>query len=344
MFSEKVIIDQNPALLIQKFLTTKAYSQVGILVDEHTANLCYPKIKDSLPSHKLFQVPSGEENKTLYSCTLIWQKLTDNNFDRHSLLIILGGGVLGDMGGFCAATYKRGIDFVLMPTTLLGQVDASVGGKLGIDFQHFKNHIGVFQEPVCTLISTEFLGSLPHRELRSGYAEVIKHCLIADSHMWEVIRKKPLENQDWEELITHSVKIKYQVITEDPREKGLRKILNFGHTIGHALETYFLKTPKRLFHGEAIAIGMIAEAFIGEKKGLLTRDELSQITGYLVQIFGKEELPHDLSTIIGLANQDKKNKGDRIYIALPKTIGKAVWDIEVTKEEIEKSLNYYQTV
>lgn len=343
MFSDKVRV--GPAAhLVQSFLKDKDYSQVGVLVDEHTTSLCYPKIKELLPNHALFQVPSGEEYKTLATCELIWQQLTDHRFDRHSVLIILGGGVLGDMGGFCAATYKRGIDFVLMPTTLLSQVDASVGGKLGIDFHHFKNHIGVFQEPVCTLIATEFLSTLSNRELRSGFAEIVKHCLIADKAMWGVIQTEPLENQNWEALVTHSVKIKYQIVTEDPREKGLRKILNFGHTIGHALETYFLKTQNKLFHGEAIAMGMIAEAFIAAKKGLLTQNELSQISSYLVHLFGKEKLPEAFDEIINLVGQDKKNRGAKMKLALPNSIGKAVWDVEVTQEEIAESLTYYQSI
>jgi 3-dehydroquinate synthase len=260
------------------------------------------------------------------------------------LLIIVGGGVLGDLGGFCAATYKRGIDFVLIPTTLLSQVDASVGGKLGIDFQHFKNHIGVFQEPLCTIIATEFLITLPYREIRSGFAEIIKHCLIADEAMWQNIKQLPFEDQNWEELITHSVKIKYHVITEDPKEKGLRKILNFGHTIGHALETYFLKTQNRLFHGEAIAIGMVAEAFIASRKGILNTHELDQISNYLIQVFGKKNLPTHFTEIIQLAEQDKKNRGDKIILALPNKIGKAIWDVEVTKGEIEEALRYYQSI
>jgi len=343
MFSDKVVIG-SPAEFVKSFLNNKNYSKIGVLVDKHTSLLCYPKIKDLLPAHHLFQIPSGEENKTLTTCTVIWQQLTDYSFDRHSLLIILGGGVLGDMGGFCAATYKRGIDFVLIPTTLLSQVDASVGGKLGIDFNNYKNHIGVFQEPVCTLIATEFLSTLPQRELRSGFAEIIKHCLIADKEMWDEIRTQPLQNQNWEALVSHSVKIKYKIISEDPREKGLRKILNVGHTIGHALETYFLNTPNKLFHGEAIAIGMIAECFIATKKGLLNQDELNQISNYLIQLFGKEKLPENVDDIIDLAGQDKKNRGNKIKVALPDSIGKAVWDIEVTKEEIAESLAFYQSI
>ena len=190
------------------FSGLKDYSQIAVLSDSNTIKYCYPFIQSYLPKHQVIEAQAGEEHKTLDTCTLIWQKLTDLNFDRHSLLIVLGGGVLGDMGGFCAATFKRGIDFILMPTTLLSQVDASVGGKLGIDFNNFKNHIGVFCEPQSTIIHAPFLKTLPERELRSGFAEVIKHCLISDELMWQIIRQKELGEQDWETLVKHSVDFK----------------------------------------------------------------------------------------------------------------------------------------
>jgi 3-dehydroquinate synthase len=270
----------------------------------------------------------------------VWQQLTDFTFDRHSLLIVLGGGVLGDLGGFCAATFKRGIDFLLMPTTLLAQVDASIGGKLGIDFRHYKNHIGLFQEPVTTLIATPFLKTLPERELRSGFAEVVKHCLISDRGMWDIVRSRSLAEQDWEGLINHSVEFKYSVIQQDPRENGMRKILNFGHTIGHAMEAYFLSSGNRIFHGEAVAIGLMTEAFIAFKKGLLPEHDLNQIMPYLRQIFGRVDLPENRNALVRLMAQDKKNQGKRILMALPKGIGEAVWDVEVSEIEILESLDF----
>jgi 3-dehydroquinate synthase len=289
------------------------------------------------------EIPAGEENKNLETCAQIWEQLTAHQFDRHSLLLVLGGGVLGDMGGFCAATFKRGIDFLLMPTTLLAQVDASVGGKLGIDFNQYKNHIGVFCEPSATLISPAFLRTLPPRELRSGFAEIIKHCLISDKRMWNGIRTRTLEQQQWNELIAHSVAFKKQVIDKDPREKGLRKILNFGHTVGHAIESYFLNSTNRLFHGEAIGIGMIAEAFIASKKKMISKDELKEITDYLNQVYPKVKLPESAKSILTLMLQDKKNKGNKILMALPEGIGQARWDVEVSQEEIEESLKYYES-
>ncbi len=341
MLPGHIVIESNPSKALSEFLVKSAYSSICVLVDEHTEALCYPLIEKSLPQHKVIRVKSGEEFKDITTCSLIWQQLTDLTIDRHGLLIILGGGVLGDMGGFCAATYKRGIDFVLMPTTLLSQVDASVGGKLGIDFQHYKNHIGLFQEPVSTLICTDFLNTLPARELRSGFAEVIKHCLISDAAMWNKVRINSLDNQDWKSLVMHSVEFKWSVVEVDPKEKGLRKILNFGHTVGHAVEGYFLGKGNRIFHGEAIAVGMLCESYLAYKKDLLNKEGLDHITEYILKIFGKIEIPQLNEPILAGMLQDKKNKGNKILMALTKGIGKAVWDIEISEEEIKSSLTYY---
>jgi 3-dehydroquinate synthase len=330
----------SSTLSLPKDLILK-YTKIGVLVDDNTIVVCYPLLKALLPAHELIQVPSGEAHKTLATCESIWQRLTDKGFDRHSLLIVLGGGVLGDMGGFCAATFKRGIDFVLMPTTLLSQVDASVGGKLGVDFGSYKNHIGVFQLPVTTLIATDFLKTLPTRELRSGFAEIIKHCLIADKKMWGAIQNRPLDEHDWVKLVRHSVKIKSVVVKKDPREAGLRKILNFGHTIGHALEGHFLKTGNRLLHGEAIAAGMVIESHIAFKKGFLKVADLQDLTKYIMAVFGKINIPENAQWL-PLMKQDKKNKGNTILMAMPKPIGKAIWDVAVSEKEIREATDYYR--
>ena len=341
MLPSHIVIDPNPSKSLSGFLLKSSHSSICVLMDEHTEVYCYPLIEKSLPPHKIIRVQSGEEHKDISTCSLIWQQLTNLTVDRHGLLIILGGGVLGDMGGFCAATYKRGIDFVLMPTTLLSQVDASVGGKLGIDFQHFKNHIGLFQEPASTLICTDFLNTLPVRELRSGFAEVIKHCLISDKAMWDKVRINTLANQDWKTLVKHSVEFKWSVVAEDPKEKGLRKILNFGHTVGHAVEGYFLGKGNRIFHGEAIAVGMICESYLAHQKNLLSKESLNQLSEYILKIFGKIELPINYEPIMEGMMQDKKNKGNKILMALTKGIGQAVWDIEIREEEIKSSLAHY---
>jgi 3-dehydroquinate synthase len=340
----QISIQNNPSELLTPFFVNSQYSAVAVLTDANTYTYCYRLIQSLLPPHSIITIAAGEEHKNLESCKRVWEKLTDLHADRHSLLVVLGGGVLGDLGGFCAATFKRGIDFVLMPTTLLAQVDASVGGKLGIDFNQFKNHIGVFCEPVATLICPTFLNTLPERELRSGFAEIIKHCLISDKAMWDVVRAKSLSDQDWATLIPHSVTFKKSVIDKDPREKGLRKILNFGHTVGHAVESYSLNSGDRLFHGEAIAVGMIAEASIAEAKKMITRNELSEISRFVKLIYPKVILPSSFDEIIKLTAQDKKNKGNKILMALTLGIGQARWDVEVSPGEIEASLNYYQQV
>jgi 3-dehydroquinate synthase len=270
--------------------------------------------------------------------------MTDNELDRHSLVINLGGGVIGDMGGFCASTYKRGIDFIQIPTTLLSQVDASVGGKLGIDFQGLKNHIGVFQIPNIVLIDDVFLKTLPYSELRSGFAEIIKHCLIMDGKKWDEIRRKDFEEQDFKDLIAHSVNIKQHVVEADPTEKGLRKILNFGHTLGHAIETYFLGKPKlHLLHGEAIAAGMICEAFLSFKRGMIDQKTLENIEEFIFSVYGKATITaSDIEPIIALTAQDKKNKGKEVRFSLLEEAGKCGYDISVSKAEMKRALEYYR--
>jgi 3-dehydroquinate synthase len=345
MLPDNIRFTDQPQEELTRFLQEKKYSQVALLADENTHTHCYPRLEKSLPPHSLLTVPAGEEHKTLDTCITIWQAMTDKKLDRHAALIVLGGGVLGDMGGFCAATYKRGIDFILVPTTLLSQVDASIGGKLGVDFNHFKNHIGVFQLPALTLLCSPFLKSLPESELRSGYAEVIKHILISDASLWNTIKTKSLNEQDWPHLIRHSVAFKASVVTEDPREKGLRKILNTGHTIGHAFESYFIALNKRYLHGEAIAVGIIAEAFISRQRGLLTIPELDSIKSYLLSIYGKLPLTKDdIEEISKLVIQDKKNKGNKILCVLLDGIGRARWDEEISLEEVKEALSFYQAL
>ncbi|PWJ43970.1 3-dehydroquinate synthase [Sediminitomix flava] len=326
------------------FSPLEAYSKVAVIVDENTLENCYPIVKEFLPEdHLLIQVKSGEEEKNLQTCTHIWQQLTDEGFDRKGFVLNLGGGVIGDMGGFCASTYKRGIKFWQMPTTLLSQVDASVGGKLGIDFHKYKNHIGVFQIPDQVLIFPDFIKSLPQREVRSGYAEILKHALIADGSHWKKITQKGVYEQDWTDMIPHSVGIKSDVVDQDPKENSLRKILNYGHSVGHAIESYLLDIPERkLLHGEAIAVGMICEAFISTKKCSLTDSELSEVTAYLLQEYGYPTISEsDFSAIHSYLLQDKKNESGKINMSLISKIGKAEYDQFVNWEEVEESLKYY---
>lgn len=329
---------------ISDFLQTANYSKIIVLADSNTRRHCYPTLKSLLPKHLLVTVEAGEQHKNLITCEKIWSDMTSAQLDRHALMINLGGGVIGDMGGFCAATYKRGIDFIQIPTTLLSQVDASVGGKLGIDFQGFKNHLGVFTQPKKVLIDASFLQTLPYVEMRSGFAEVVKHCLIADASKWEVIRKRDFEEQNWPDLIAHSVEIKKKVVAEDPTEKGLRKILNFGHTIGHAVETYFLSKPpkQRLLHGEAIAAGMVMETYLAYRKKMVNLQTLEQVEEFIFSVFGKASLTiDDVPIIITLAQQDKKNRGGELRFSLLNALGSCSYDIKVTEAEIRQAVAYY---
>lgn len=345
MLPDNILLSSNLTKDLQDFLHKKNYSSLAVLVDENTYRDCYPLMQDVLPPHFIIQVKSGEGEKNINTSVTIWQAMTEQALDRHACLLVLGGGVLGDMGGFCAATYKRGIDFILIPTTLLAQVDASIGGKLGIDFNHFKNHIGVFQQPILTLLYDGFLTTLPVSELRSGFAEIIKHTLISDESMWREIASKTLLAQDWKRLIKHSVEFKARVTTEDPNEKGLRKILNAGHTIGHALESYLLATGRRILHGEAIAVGLITEAYIAKKEGLIGQRDFEGIYNFILKTYSKVNIDNgELDSIAQLTLQDKKNKGNKILCVLLDGIGKAKWDCEINLELVKEALSFYRTI
>lgn len=342
--TDNIIFSSQPAADLAGFLRDRQYSKIAVLSDEHTSALCYPIVRDILPSHRNIIVPAGEEQKNIRTCERIWEEMTQHEMDRHSALIIIGGGVLGDMGGFCAATYKRGIDFILIPTTLLSQVDASIGGKLGIDFLHFKNHIGVFKTPVLTLLHSGFLETLPPAEKKSGFAEVIKHALIADEPVWAEIRKHSLADQPWDMLLPHSVNVKLKVVREDPYEKGLRKTLNAGHTIGHAVETFLLQANRKILHGEAVAVGLICEAFLARERDMLTAQQLEDIRQYVLGVFGKVNLaPDDDDAIARLTSQDKKNKGNKILCVLLEGIGNARWDCEISSNEVKRALAFYRS-
>ena len=309
-------------------LDISTYSKVAILVDENTKRDCLyklPKIENPL----IIEIKSGEEYKNISTCNFIWEQLTINNFDRNSLLINLGGGVIGDMGGFCAVTYKRGLEFIHIPTTLLAMVDASVGGKLGIDFKGFKNQIGLFHNPKVVLISTEFLDTLDESELKSGFAEVIKHALILDNPLWLKLKNTTFTDLDWEDIINHSVQIKNKIILEDPFEKGERKKLNFGHTFGHAIESYYLEKGTPISHGEAIFMGMILETGISN----LSENEKNEIKDYIISNFALPYTPKKTYLHKFLIN-DKKNQDGKINFTLLSEIGNCSFDNLFSLDEL----------
>ncbi len=330
--------------ILKEVLHARSYSKLVVLTDVNTQQYCLPLIQEVLPADTvLINVPAGEPFKTLETCATIWTQMTEAVLDRQALMLNLGGGVIGDMGGFCASVYKRGIPFITIPTTLLSQVDASVGGKLGIDFMGFKNHLGVFQLPETVLIDPTFLETLPQRELRSGYAEVLKHGLIRDLAFFRSLPSTLWEKQDWARVIRHSVGIKKAVVEVDPKETGLRKILNFGHTIGHAVESFYLNSPQPLLHGEAIALGMIAEGFLSFQKIGLSFEELNELSTKMLSIFGKVSLDSkDLDAILDLCAQDKKNEGSTQLFTLLPSLGDCSFNNPVTREEIKHAILYYQ--
>ncbi|MHA6247101.1 3-dehydroquinate synthase [Pontibacter sp. CAU 1760] len=344
--TETIHIGQQALEELAVMLQNRAFSKVVVLLDEHTLAHCYPQLKPHLPEHSVIQISSGEEHKTLQTCEYIWQQMTELHLDRWAVLVNLGGGVIGDMGGFCASVFKRGIFFVQVPTTLLAQVDASVGGKTGIDFHGLKNHLGVYQEPQAVFINPAFLQTLPQRQLKSGYAEIIKHWLIADKAKFEEQRNIGLLTDNWEELIRHSVAIKSEVVNADPLEGGYRKVLNFGHTVGHAVETYLMsQADRQLLHGEAIAVGMICETYLSVKKELLSEEDLGRVEVFLEMVYEKVVLkPEDIQAIAVLALQDKKNSGSAINCTLLNGIGHAVYNQPITLPDIEESLRYYQSL
>jgi len=331
-----------------RFVEQGNYTRFFILTDEHTGEHCLPLLQSRFEHlndrYDVIEVSAGEESKNIDFCSGIWKMLIDFSADRHSLMINLGGGVIGDMGGFAASTYKRGIDFVQVPTTLLSQVDASVGGKTGIDFDNLKNIIGTFTSPKAVFIEHAFLETLPQRQILSGYAEMLKHGLIQDANYWNELKNLgSLLQLPAAELVYQSVAIKNKVVVADPFEKGFRKCLNFGHTIGHAVETYSLQNDDdHITHGEAVAIGMICEAWLSHKKAGLSWDELNEITTVLNGLYPKYELDDACHSVLhALMKKDKKNQGDDINCTLLHRIGECSIDHICTEEELCDSLSYY---
>ncbi|MEM9143898.1 MAG: 3-dehydroquinate synthase [Bacteroidota bacterium] len=332
---------------LNEYLTARHYSKVFVLVDENTKRLCLPHFRNNLDnevSFQLLEIISGEEHKNIQSCMLVWEALSEGDADRKSLLINLGGGVLTDLGGFVASTFKRGIDFINIPTTLLAMVDASVGGKTGVDLGPLKNQIGVINQPQMVLVVPSFLKTLEERQLRSGFAEMLKHGLIQDARYWKLL--KSITGFDrMEHLIYTSVEIKNKVVMEDPTERGLRKILNFGHTLGHAIESHFLESPDReaLLHGEAIAAGMILEAYLSQRICGLSPEETDDIKTQFLLRYPKPDFSEgDMGQILRLLKFDKKNAHGNINFVLLEGIGKPVIDVRVPDHLFRDAFAYFK--
>lgn len=342
-----VVFNDNFAHLVS-LLEERKYDKIFILTDRNTGEYCLPVFTKLMPadfSYDIIEVDPGEENKNIDFCIGVWKMLLDFGAERNSLMINLGGGVVTDMGGFAASTYKRGIDFIQIPTSLLSQVDASVGGKTGIDLDSVKNIIGTFTQPQAVYVHTDFLKTLDRRQLISGFAEMIKHGFIFDDDYFEALKAFDFDNPS-AELIHRSVEIKNEVVTEDPKEKGLRKILNFGHTIGHAVETYSIENDADpLLHGEAIAIGMICEAYLSHAYKGLAADQLAEIVQYIQSVFPAYELKSaSFDALLAIMKNDKKNVGGKIGFSLLTEIGKCSFNLYLEEDKIKEAFTYYQSL
>lgn len=330
---------------IQQFLKNKAYSKVFVLVDTNTRINCLSIFKDIIAFNvdAVLEIKPGEEYKDIATCLKVWQELSDLGADRKSLLLNLGGGVVTDLGGFVASTFKRGIDFINIPTTLLAMVDASIGGKTGVDLGALKNQVGIINQPKMVLIFPEFLNTLEDRQKKSGFSEMLKHGLISNADYWEQL----INVQDYAAItyIQKSVFIKNEVVQQDPTEQGIRKKLNFGHTLGHAIESYFLKSPvlETLLHGEAIAIGMILEGYLSHELSGLSKVDLNEIKNTFLKHFRKVAFTNDdLDIILHLLKHDKKNSHGNINFVLLQKIGATVLDVKVPEELLTKAFAYYK--
>ena len=336
-------IDKDWSVL-NKLVAENNYSKLIVLVDSNTLQHCLPLFNPVLEQEfQVIEVEAGEASKDLEICAHIWQEFSEEAADRHALLINLGGGVVSDLGGFIASIYKRGISFIHIPTSLLAMVDASIGGKCGIDFLGFKNQLGSFSQAKAILIHPPFLATLANDEMLSGMAEMLKHGLIADKKHWQsLVDLDHIDLLNHSEIIKASINIKSIIVEADPFEKGERKKLNFGHTIGHAIESYFMAKDKAIKHGFAIAAGIMCESFLSFKLGLLELNEFEEINKvlrakYQQLVFSKAEF----SSILIYMQQDKKNAEGKNQFTLLHGIGNAVINQQVDEDLIVESLVYY---
>ena len=343
-----VVFGESGYQNLHEILKQNHYSSVFILVDTNTHENCLPLFMQTFAYEgpvEIIEIEAGEEHKHISTCVGVWETLSENGADRKSVLLNLGGGVVTDLGGFVAATFKRGIDFINIPTSLLAMVDASVGGKTGVDLGVLKNQVGVIQQPQLVWVNDRFLNTLPKEQFKSGYAEMLKHGLISDPSYWQQLSNyKNLTLDTILPLIHHSVNIKNKVVKKDPTEQGWRKILNYGHTLGHAVESFALQDPnqKTLLHGEAIAVGMVLEAYLSVSICGLPLEEAENIKTVFLSIFEKENFDEKAQeTIVDLLIFDKKNSHGNINFMLLEAIGKPKIDIQVPQKLFKEAFDFY---
>lgn len=322
-------------------------SQLLILVDENTHEYCLPRLLANLETEipfEIIEIEAGEDLKTIATATQLWEIFAEFKTDRNALVINLGGGVITDLGGFVSSTYKRGIKFINIPTTLLGMCDASIGGKTGIDHAFLKNIVGTFSEAEEIFAFPDFLRTLPFEQLRSGFAEMLKHGLIADEKHWnELASITEISAENLENHIIRSMEIKEAVVKVDFKEQNIRKTLNFGHTFGHAFESLFLQKERAIPHGDAVAMGMICETYLSYLQYYISEEASDQIIRILQYYFPCQKIddfPED--KILQLMLNDKKNASGKIKFSLLEKVGKGNFDIEVSNDEVLKTLDFYR--
>lgn len=335
---------------LSNVLGQMTYDKLFVLTDEHTDSKCYPLIA-SLPAiekAKRVVIPADDTNKSIENLAHVWKFLTTNGATRHSLLINLGGGMITDLGGFAAATFKRGIAYVNIPTTLLGAVDASVGGKTGINFEGYKNEIGAFYPAKHIIISAEFFNTLSQKDILSGYAEMIKHALLKSESTWNKILNFDLEDINYNilnELVMESVMIKQKIVEQDPFEKNVRKALNLGHTVGHAFESFALDNERAVPHGYAVAWGLIAELYLSHKICNFPKEILHIAVDFINNNYGHFSInQEDYDTLYEFMIHDKKNEGNTINFTLLANVGDIKINQTVDKEMIFETLEFYNNL
>lgn len=344
---QHVIISRHLKTELAKAIAECEHDRIFVLVDETTNKLCWSLVKDylCLKDAQTIIIGATDRRKNLDTLVHVWESLQQGKATRHSLLINLGGGMVTDLGGFAASTYKRGINFINIPTTLLAMVDASVGGKTGINFGGLKNEIGVFNDAEFVLLDTNWLRTLDEENIRSGYAEMLKHGLIADDTMWAELINFNLAQPNLRQLASmlhKSVRIKERIVAEDPHEKGIRKALNLGHTFGHAFESWAMKRQPVL-HGYAVAFGLIAELYLATTQTDFPTERMRQTVNFIRSYYGSLPITcNDYSELIELMHHDKKNRGNEINVTLLGDIGDIRIDQTITEEDIKEALDFFR--
>ena len=344
---QRVIISRHLKTELAEAITECEHDRIFVLVDETTNKLCWALVKDylCLKDAQTIVIGATDRRKNLDTLVHVWESLQQGKATRHSLLINLGGGMVTDLGGFAASTYKRGINFINIPTTLLAMVDASVGGKTGINFGGLKNEIGVFNDAEFVLLDTNWLRTLDEENIRSGYAEMLKHGLIADETMWAELINFNLAQPNLRQLasmLNKSVRIKERIVTEDPHEKGIRKALNLGHTFGHAFESWAMKRQP-ILHGYAVAFGLIAELYLATTQTDFPTERMRQTVNFIRAYYGSLPITcNDYPELIELMHHDKKNRGNEINVTLLGGIGDIRIDQTITEEDIKEALDFFR--